>query len=554
MEYRGIGVYEAVAIGRVAVFRHRPCRVAEERAEDVATELLRLKEAEEALCARLDELYEKALACAGEESAEIFQIHRMMVEDEDFQTAITERITRDGVSAEYAVGAAGEEFANRFAELEDAYLQARSADIMQVTHGLMDCLTRKGDLSGADASMVFAVAASAEGVILCADDLTPAETVLLDKERVMAMVTAHGSAFSHTAILAKSMGIPAIVGVGEEFLQRAKEGEIAIADGRQGVVILSPNEEALYTARQKQQAERAHRKSLDGLRGLESITQDGKKVHIYANIGSLAELKAAGQGDAEGIGLFRSEFLYLEGDCYPTEEEQFTVYRSALEAMAGKRVIIRTMDIGADKQADYIGLPHEENPALGLRAIRLCLTRPEVFKTQLRALFRASVYGHLGILFPMITDLWELEETLALCDEVKTRLSREGIAYSEEIEMGVMIETPAAALISHRLAPLVDFFSIGTNDLTQYTLACDRQNAHIARFCDPHHEAILGLIAKTAENAHRHSAWVGICGELAADLTLTETFLRMGIDELSVSPGYVLQVRQAVRQVDLSKG
>lgn len=547
-EYRGIGVYEAVAIGRIALFSHRPPKVEEGHAEDAKAELSRLDQASRALCAGLEELYERALSQAGAESAEIFEIHKMMVEDEEFQTAIADRITQDRVRAEYAVQITGEEFARRFAEMEDAYLQARSADLMQITHGLIDCLVHRKP-----AEMSLALSSADEGIILCADDLSPAETVLLDKDRVLAMVTARGSAFSHTAILARNMGIPAIVGVGDDFLQSAKEGELAIVDGERGRVFLAPDEAALQEARDRQQEGVLHRESLNALRGLESATLDGKSIHIYANIGSLGEMDALHQGDAEGIGLFRSEFLYLERDRYPTEEEQFAVYRSVLREMNGRMVIIRTMDIGADKQAEYLGIPEEENPALGLRAIRLCLTRPDVFKTQLRALFRASVYGRLGIMFPMITDRWELQDALSLCEAVKGELSREGIAYSADIQLGVMIETPAAALISHRLAPMVDFFSIGTNDLTQYTLACDRQNHSLARFCDPHHEAILRLIAMTVENAHASGAWVGICGELAADLTLTETFLRMGIDELSVSPGYVLKVRKKVRELDLSK-
>jgi phosphotransferase system enzyme I (PtsI) len=390
-------------------------------------------------------------------------------------------------------------------------------------------------------------------VIICADDLAPSETVSLDKDKVLAFVTAYGSSNSHTAILARNMNIPAVIGVGEEFLKAIKDGDTAAVDGYSGEIFLDPDEPTLEAVRKKQNTDLEKKKLLQELRGKENITLDGTRVNIFANIGGVENIGAVLLNDAGGIGLFRSEFLYLENDDFPTEDQQFAAYKKVLESMAGRKVIIRTLDIGADKQADYFNLDKEENPALGLRAIRICLTRPEIFKTQLRALYRASVFGKLGIMFPMITSTTEIEEILAICDEVKAELGNEGISYADNIEIGIMIETPAAAVISDRLAPLVDFFSVGTNDLTQYTLACDRQNPKLERFCDTHHEAILRLIEMSAENAHKHGAWIGICGELAADTTLTERFLRMGIDELSVSPTFVLKLRDTVRNLDLSK-
>ena len=420
-------------------------------------------------------------------------------------------------------------------------MQARAADVRDISNRIISCLS---ECSGK-------AAVSDEKVIICADDLAPSETVSLNKEKVLAFVTAHGSSNSHTAILARNMNIPAIIGLGEDFLSQIKDGDTAIADGFTGEFILDPDAETIASYENKQQAEAEKKILLQNLKGKENITLDGTSINIYANIGSVDNIGAVLLNDAGGIGLFRSEFLYLESSDYPTEEAQFKVYKRVLESMAAKKVIIRTLDIGADKQVDYFQLEKEENPALGIRAIRLCLNRPEIFKTQLRALYRASVYGRLGIMFPMITSVWELEEILALCEQVKQELRADHIAYSDTIEIGIMIETPAAALISDKLAPMVDFFSVGTNDLTQYTLACDRQNPHIERFCDIHHEAILRLIELSAENAHKHGAWIGICGELAADTSLTETFLRMGIDELSVSPAFVLKVRDTVRKINL---
>ncbi len=541
--YTGKGVYGAIAAGKVAVLKRSQVQVKRDKVKNVQSEFSRFESAKKKAVAQLSELYEKALKEVGEANARIFEIHTMMVEDEDYNEAITEMINSQRVNAEYAVAITADNFARMFAAMEDAYMQARAADIRDISNRIIACLTDKSDTE-------FSFN---EPVIICADDLAPSETVSLDKEKVLAFVTAHGSYNSHTAILAGNMSIPAIIGVGEEFLSVIKNGDMAIADGFTGEFILHPDKKALLEAEQKQRSEIEKKELLQKLKGKDNVTIDGTRINVYANIGSVDDIGAVLLNDADGIGLFRSEFLYLESNGYPSEETQFKVYQRVLESMPAKRVIIRTLDIGADKQADYFGLEKEENPALGLRAIRLCLTRPEVFKTQLRALYRASVYGKLGIMFPMIASLSELETCLALCEQVKRELTVTGKKYAQDIELGIMIETPAAAIISDRLAPLVDFFSIGTNDLTQYTLACDRQNPRLERFCDTHHEAILRLISFSVESAHKHNTWVGICGELAADTTLTETFLRMGIDELSVSPPYVLRIRDTVRKIDLSK-
>lgn len=542
VKYQGKGVYGAIAIGRISVFQRQDVQVKRIRIDDTASELARLEAAKEKATAQLQEIYEKALREVGEANAQIFEIHMMMIEDDDYNEAITEMIQGQNINAEYAVAVTADNFAEMFSSMDDSYMQARAADVRDISNRIIACM------SDCDTGHSL----SAEKVIICADDLAPSETVSLDKEQVLAFVTSYGSSNSHTAILARNMNIPAIIGLGEGFLSQIQNGTIAIADGFTGTFIVDPDDETLFAYKQKQQAEEEKKKLLQELKGKENITLDGTKINIYANIGSADNIGAVLVNDAGGIGLFRSEFLYLENTDYPTEEEQFKVYKRVLESMAPKKVIIRTLDIGADKQADYFNLEPEENPALGLRAIRLCLSRPEIFRVQLRALYRASVYGKLGIMFPMITSTSELEEILALCDEVKRELDADQIEYSDSIELGIMIETPAAALISDRLAPMVDFFSVGTNDLTQYTLACDRQNPHIERFCDTHHEAILRLIELSAKNAHEHGAWIGICGELAADTTLTETFLRMGIDELSVSPSFVLKVRKCVRNTDLS--
>lgn len=542
-KYQGKSVYGAIAVGRISIFKRQDVQVKRIKVEDINAEIARLEAAKENAIAQLQEIYEKALREVGEANAQIFEIHMMMVEDDDYNEAIIEMIHGQNVNAEYAVAVTADNFAEMFSSMDDSYMQARAADVRDISNRIIACMSDVGcDNSVSD-----------EKVIICADDLAPSETVSLDKDKVLAFVTAHGSSNSHTAILARNMNIPAIIGVGEQFLGQIKDGDMAIADGFAGQFIWDPDEETLAAAKQKLEAESEKKALLQKLKGKENITLDGTRINIYANIGNVDNIGAVLLNDAGGIGLFRSEFLYLENNDYPTEEEQFKVYKRALESMAAKKVIIRTLDIGADKQADYFKLDKEENPALGLRAIRLCLSRPEIFKVQLRALYRASVYGKLGIMFPMITSVSELEEILAICEQVKKELTADNIEYADSIELGIMIETPAAAIISDKLAAMVDFFSVGTNDLTQYTLACDRQNPHIERFCDPHHEAILRLIEMSAQNAHKYGAWIGICGELAADTTLTETFLRMGIDELSVSPSFVLKVRDAVRKIDLTK-
>ena len=542
-KYQGKSVYGAIAVGRISIFKRQDVQVKRIKVEDINAEIARLEAAKENAIAQLQEIYEKALREVGEANAQIFEIHMMMVEDDDYNEAIIEMIHGQNVNAEYAVAVTADNFAEMFSSMDDSYMQARAADVRDISNRIIACMSDVGcDNSVSD-----------EKVIICADDLAPSETVSLDKDKVLAFVTAHGSSNSHTAILARNMNIPAIIGVGEQFLGQIKDGDMAIADGFAGQFIWDPDEETLAAAKQKLEAESEKKALLQKLKGKENITLVGTRINIYANIGSVDNIGAVLLNDAGGIGLFRSEFLYLENNDYPTEEEQFKVYKRALESMATKKVIIRTLDIGADKQADYFKLDKEENPALGLRAIRLCLSRPEIFKVQLRALYRASVYGKLGIMFPMITSVSELEEILAICEQVKKELTADNIEYADSIELGIMIETPAAAIISDKLAAMVDFFSVGTNDLTQYTLACDRQNPHIERFCDPHHEAILRLIEMSAQNAHKYGAWIGICGELAADTTLTETFLRMGIDELSVSPSFVLKVRDAVRKIDLTK-
>ena len=541
--FKGKGIYGAVAIGKAFVFKRRDIQVKRIKTEDSEAEIMRLEAAKEKALSQLGGIYEKALKEVGEANAAIFDIHMMMIEDEDYNEAITEMIRGQNVNAEYAVAVTADNFAEMFSSMDDAYMQARSADVRDISNRIINCLSEaEGDHGNTEESM-----------IICADDLAPSETVSLDKDKVLAFVTAYGSSNSHTAILAGNMNIPAIIGLGEEFLNNIKDGDIAIADGFTGEFILRPDEQTIEKYKKKQTEEAEKKTLLQKLRGKENVTLDGRKINIYANIGSVDNIGEVLLNDAGGIGLFRSEFLYLESDGYPTEDEQFKVYKRVLESMACKKVIIRTLDIGADKQAAYFGLDKEENPALGLRAIRLCLTRPEVFRTQLRALYRASAYGRLGIMFPMITSVWELEEILALCAGVRSELMADGIEISEDTELGIMIETPAAAIISDKLAPMVDFFSVGTNDLTQYTLACDRQNSKIERFCNPGHEAILRLIEMSAENAHKHGAWIGICGELAADTSLTKAFMKMGIDELSVSPSFVLKVRDAVRNIDLSK-
>ncbi len=540
---KGKGVYGAIALGRISVFTRREASVKRTHIEDIEAEKARLEKAKEKATEQLRTIYEKALKEVGEANAQIFEIHQMMIEDEDYNESIASIIETQSVNAEYAVAVTADNFSEMFASMDDAYMQARSADVKDISNRIISCLSDEG---GSDA-------VSDEKVIICADDLAPSETVQLDKDKVLAFVTAFGSSNSHTAILARNMNIPAVIGVGTELLNTVKSGVFAAVDGYTGEIFIDPDEETVAKLEKKRKEDEEKKHLLQELKGKENVTLDGRKINIYANIGSVDNIGAVLANDAGGIGLFRSEFLYLESSDYPTEEQQFAAYKRVLESMAGKKVIIRTLDIGADKQVDYFGLEKEENPALGYRAIRICLTRPEIFRTQLRALYRASAYGNLGIMFPMITSVSEVEKILAMCSEVREQLRAEGVEVSDNVELGIMIETPAAALISDRLAPMVDFFSVGTNDLTQYTLACDRQNANIEQFIDTHHEAILRLIEMSAENAHKHGAWIGICGELAADTSLTETFLRMGIDELSVSPTFVLKVRDAVRKCDLSK-
>ena len=540
--FSGKGVYGAVAVGAAKVLRRQQTSVNRIHIDDPERELQRVKTAKEKATAQLIEIYKKALEEVGEDHAQIFEIHMMMLDDEDYTESIENIIKTQLVNAEYAVSVTSDEFSKMFRSMDDAYMQERSADVRDISNRLIACL------SGADSNSLHAD----EKVIICADDLSPSETVTLDKSKVLAFVTAFGSSNSHTAILARSLNIPAVINAGEEFLNAVKEGDRLIVDGHTGELIIDPDEQTSdhYLEIQKRDE---HRKALLGqLKGKPDITKDGREIKVYANIGGTDEIDAVLANDAGGIGLFRSEFLYLANDTSPTEEQQLAAYKKVLERMKDKKVIIRTLDIGADKQVDHLGLVKEDNPALGLRAIRLCLKRPEIFITQLRALYRASVYGKLGIMFPMITSVSEVEKCLAACEQAKKELKAEGIAYSEDVELGIMIETPAAAMISDRLAPMVDFFSVGTNDLTQYTLACDRQNAKLEEFVDTHHEAVLRLIEMSAQNAHKHGAWIGICGELAADTTLTEKFLAMGIDELSVSAPFVLVLRDTIRKTDLS--
>lgn len=543
-EFKGFGVYGAIAIGRVAVLTEET----EGRSEGDASgaphspelEEKRLCKALELAKNHLDGLYCKTKSMVGEEEAEIFSIHRMMLEDPDFVDGVRKKI-KDGSSAESAVRGTARELADLLLATEDDYLQERSVDVRDASETLIAVLAgRNRSLSRLP-----------DGIpdpILCADDLTPSQTAELDKDQIRAFVTAGGSSNSHTAILARSRGIPAVVALGKNFLSDIQSGQVIAVNGYTGQVFLDPDRSILAELSEKMEQDRQKKEELRSLIGLESRTKSGKTVDLYANIGGVNDLSAAQNSSAEGIGLMRSEFLYLGRQDYPTEEEQFSAYRQVLEGMAGRRVVIRTLDIGADKQADYFGLPHEDNPALGYRAIRICLDRVDLFKTQLRALYRASVFGRLAILFPMIASVWEVEAVRRICRQVQSELDADGFGYSRSVELGIMIETPSSAILSDKLAGMVDFFSIGTNDLTQYTLACDRQNSRLARFCDPHHEAIFRLIGTVVENAHRQGKWVGICGELAADTKITQRLIGIGIDELSVSPAAVLDVRKAIRE------
>ena len=539
--FKGKGVYGAVAIGNASLFKRNEIPVKRVSITDIKAEKERVDKAKENSLKQLRDIYDKALKEVGETNAQIFEIHMMMLEDDDYNDSITSIIETQNVNAEYAVAVTSDNFAEMFSLMDDSYMQARALDVRDISNRIISNLSQEKLPS----------TYSENKMIICSDDLAPSETVSLDKNSLLAFVTANGSANSHTAILARNMNIPAVIGVGVEFLSQVQDGQLMVVDGYTGEVILEPDEKTLTKYEIKQAEDNAKKKLLLELKGKDNVTIDGTKIEIFANIGSTSNIGAVLLNDASGIGLFRSEFLYLENSDYPSEDQQFLNYKKVLESMAGKKVIIRTLDIGADKQVDYFNLDKEENPALGYRAIRICLTRPDIFKTQLRALFRASVYGNLGIMFPMITSVSEVERIKKICDEVKAELKSNNIKYSDKIEMGIMIETPAAAIVSDKLAPLVDFFSVGTNDLTQYTLACDRQNPILEDFCDTHHEAILRLIKFAADNAHKYGKWIGICGELAADTSLTEAFLRMGIDELSVSPGFVLKVRDTVRNINL---
>ena len=538
----GKPVYGAISIGPLALFHRNTISTAVRTITDPEAEVQRFQSAREEAAAQLGQLYEKALETVGEEDAAIFEIHQMMLEDDEYIEGVESHIREEMLNAEAAVDRTAQELAAMFRGMDDEYMQGRAADVLDISRRVEQIL------SGGPA-IDFS---QYDQVILAADDLAPSETMQLDTKKILGFVLSGGSASSHTAILARNLGIATVVNTGTQ-IHTDLEGKMAVVDGFTGTVYLDPDEATLAAMQEKQKQAQAERERLENVRGKESVTQDGQKVLIYANAGNPADLPRVVASDAEGIGLFRSEFLYLENDDYPTEEQQFEAYKKALTAMEGKRVVIRTMDIGADKKADYFDLDPEENPAMGLRAIRICLTRPELFKTQLRALCRASVYGRLAIMFPMIISVEEVRKAKALLAEVMARLKKEGIPCAEQIETGIMIETPAAALVSDALAEEVDFFSLGTNDLTQYTLAIDRQQTKLDDFFDPHHPAVLRLIEMTAKNAHKAGIWVGICGELGADLSLTEAFLRMGIDELSVSATSVLPLRDKVRSLNLRK-
>lgn len=534
---QGKGVYGAVAIGQISFFERGEISVKRERAADTAKERERFEKARKFALGELSALYDKALKEIGETNAQIFDIHQMMLEDLDYIDSVANIIENQHMNAEYAVAVTADNFAMMFSSMDDEYMKERAADVKDVSNRLLRCFKQT------DGSRSL----TGDGLIICADDLAPSETVQLDKSKVLAFVTQKGSLNSHTAILARTMNIPAVVGAGEA-LAPEYDGKTAVVDGYTGEVFIDPDEDTLAKMQQKKQEDEKKKALLSELKGKENVTLDGRKINIFANIGGLSDIGAVLLNDAGGIGLFRSEFLYLENSDFPSEEQQFTTYKKVLESMAGKKVIIRTLDIGADKKIDYFHLDPEENPALGYRAIRICLAQKEVFKTQLRALYRASVFGNLSIMFPMIISREEILEIKQIVENVKQELKEEGVPFCDDVEIGIMIETPAAAVISDVLAPEVDFFSVGTNDLTQYTLAVDRQNPKLDRFYDPHHEAVLRLIQFAADNAHKHGKWIGICGELGADLSLTERFLKMGIDELSVSPALVLSLRDKVRK------
>lgn len=535
----GKGVSKGVAAGPISFYRRASGVIPRHEVSDTAAELERFRAARETAKEQLAKLYDKALAEAGEDAAMLFEAHQMMLDDLDFVESIEGMIENDRVNAEAAVSDTGAQFAEMFAAMNDSYMQARAADIRDISARVIGILTGEGE-SGIVSDVPCIVAA---------DDLAPSETVQLDKALILGFITAGGSANSHTAILARTMGIPAIISA-EDALQPEMEGKYAIIDGQTGEAVIEPDDAECERLLKKQAKEKALKELLDQLKGKPNVTKDGRNVMVYCNIGSPADIDAVLQNDGGGIGLFRSEFLYLQGSDYPTEDEQFEAYKTVAERMGGRRVIIRTLDIGADKQADYFHLDKEENPAMGLRAIRIYLTRPEVFRTQLRALYRASAYGKIAIMFPMITSVWEVQEIKRICRNIRAELAEEGVPMADKVELGIMIETPAAVMMSAELAREVDFFSVGTNDLTQYTLAVDRQGVGLDRFFDAHHPAVLRMLRMAAENAHKAGIWIGICGELGADAELIETFLSMGIDELSVSPSAVLPLRSAIRSID----
>ena len=535
--FQGKSVYKGIVMGPVAVLKKNDYQVKRARIEDPEAEVKRVKEAVEVSKKQLGRLYDKAVREVGEASAAIFEVHQMMLEDEDYLESMENMIRTELVNAEYAAAATGDNFAEMFAAMDDEYMKARSADVKDISERLVRNLSGEGDND----------LSSMEPSVIVADDLSPSETVQMDKEKILAFVTVHGSTNSHTAILARMMNIPALIGVPMD-LNGLKTGMTAVVDGFSGQVIFEPEEDVQKETEKRMQEEAEKQKLLEELKGKENITPDGRKINIYANIGSVGDLGYVMENDAGGIGLFRSEFLYLGRNDFPTEEEQFQAYKQAVQTMAGKKVIIRTLDIGADKQVEYFNLGKEENPALGYRAIRICLKQPEIFKAQLRALFRAAVYGNLSVMYPMITSTEEVEKIYAIVAEVEEELKKQEVQYKIP-EQGIMIETPAAVMISDRLAEMVDFFSIGTNDLTQNTLAIDRQNEQLDDFYNPHHEAVLRMIRMVVENAHKCGKWAGICGELGADLTLTEQFVRMGVDELSVAPSMILKLRKIVREM-----
>ena len=537
--YSGKSVFGGIAIGKISVYKKNEQQVKRVRTEDTKGELARYEAAKAAAVEQLQELYQKALKEVGEANAAIFEIHQMMLDDGDYNESVENIIETQKVNAEYAVAVTGDNFAQMFRAMDDDYMRERAADVKDISERVLSVL------HGGQKRKVV----TDEPVIIVADDLAPSETVQLEKDMVLSFVTVHGSVNSHTAILARTMAIPALIGTEELPLDNTVDGKLAVVDGLNGKIYVEPDAQTLEEMQKRQQAEQEKKELLQLLKGKENVTLDGKKIMLYANIGNIKDLATVIQNDAGGIGLFRSEFIYLEKDNYPMEEEQFSIYKTAVETMAGKRVIIRTLDIGADKQCEYFGMDKEENPALGYRAIRICLTRPEIFKTQLRALFRASAYGNLAIMYPMITSLWEVKRIKEIVEEVKAELTAEQLEFGNP-QQGIMIETPAAVMMSGELAKEVDFFSIGTNDLTQYTLAIDRQNPKLDKFYDAHHPAVLSMIRMTVDNAHKAGIWAGICGELGADTSLTKEFLEMGVDELSVSPGSILPIRKIILETD----